>query len=128
MSAFLPIFIGGAIAKYSSKPIAIFIGAITQASLYLRIFSNEDELFDDDGHERCHRHAVPDLHIQQLYLCRTGECSGKSWKKQPQRGSMPKQKAEPPQNCMLMIVKSAADAVGSTFFQKDRAFLTDGPG
>jgi ribose transport system permease protein len=31
MSAFLPIFIGGAIAKYSSKPIAIFIGAITQA-------------------------------------------------------------------------------------------------
>lgn len=31
MSAFLPIFIGGAIGKYSSKPLAIFIGAITQA-------------------------------------------------------------------------------------------------
>ena len=31
MSAFLPIFIGGAIGKYSSKPIAIFIGAVTQA-------------------------------------------------------------------------------------------------
>ncbi len=31
MTAFLPIFIGGAIAKYSSHPIAVFIGAITQA-------------------------------------------------------------------------------------------------
>ena len=31
MTAFLPIFIGGAIAKYSSQPIAIYIGAVTQA-------------------------------------------------------------------------------------------------
>lgn len=31
MTAFLPIFIGGAIAKYSSHPIAVFIGAVTQA-------------------------------------------------------------------------------------------------
>lgn len=31
MSAFLPMFIGGAIAKYSSHPIGVFIGAITQA-------------------------------------------------------------------------------------------------
>ena len=31
MTAFLPMFIGGAIAKYSSHPIAVFIGAITQA-------------------------------------------------------------------------------------------------
>lgn len=31
MTAFLPIFIGGAIAKYSSHPVAVFIGAITQA-------------------------------------------------------------------------------------------------
>lgn len=31
MTAFLPLFIGGAIAKYSSHPIAVFIGAITQA-------------------------------------------------------------------------------------------------
>ena len=31
MTAFLPMLIGGAIAKYSSHPIAVFIGAITQA-------------------------------------------------------------------------------------------------
>ncbi|MCD8216831.1 MAG: hypothetical protein LUD01_02100 [Clostridiales bacterium] len=31
MTAFLPMFIGGAIAKYSSQPIGIFIGAVTQA-------------------------------------------------------------------------------------------------
>ena len=31
MTAFLPMFIGGAIAKYSSHPIGIFIGAVTQA-------------------------------------------------------------------------------------------------
>ena len=31
MTAFLPIFIGGAIAKYNSHPIAVFIGAVTQA-------------------------------------------------------------------------------------------------
>ena len=31
MTAFLPLFIGGVIEKYSSKPIGIFIGAITQA-------------------------------------------------------------------------------------------------
>ena len=31
MSAFLPMFIGGAIGKYSSHPIGVFIGAITQA-------------------------------------------------------------------------------------------------
>ncbi len=31
MTAFLPMFIGGAIAKYSSQPIGIYIGAITQA-------------------------------------------------------------------------------------------------
>ena len=31
MTAFLPMFIGGAIAKYSSHPIAVFIGAVTQA-------------------------------------------------------------------------------------------------
>ena len=31
LTAFLPMFIGGAIAKYSSHPIAVFIGAITQA-------------------------------------------------------------------------------------------------
>lgn len=31
MSAFLPIFIGGALAKYSSQPIGIFMGAVTQA-------------------------------------------------------------------------------------------------
>ncbi len=30
MTAFLPMFIGGVIAKYSSRPIAIFIGAFTQ--------------------------------------------------------------------------------------------------
>jgi ribose transport system permease protein len=31
MSAFLPIFIAGAIGKYSSAPIGVFIGAVTQA-------------------------------------------------------------------------------------------------
>lgn len=31
MNAFLPIFIGGAIAKYSSHPIGVFVGAITQS-------------------------------------------------------------------------------------------------
>jgi ribose transport system permease protein len=31
MTAFLPMFIGGAISKYSSHPIAVFIGAVTQA-------------------------------------------------------------------------------------------------
>ena len=31
MTAFLPIFIGGAIARYSSHPVAVFIGAMTQA-------------------------------------------------------------------------------------------------
>ena len=31
MTAFLPMFIGGAIAKYSSHPVAVFIGAVTQA-------------------------------------------------------------------------------------------------
>lgn len=31
MTAFLPMFIGGAIAKYSSHPIGVFIGAVTQA-------------------------------------------------------------------------------------------------
>ncbi len=31
MSAFLPMFIGGAIGKYSSHPLGVFIGAITQA-------------------------------------------------------------------------------------------------
>lgn len=31
MSAFLPMFIGGAIAKYSSHPIGVYIGAVTQA-------------------------------------------------------------------------------------------------
>ncbi|MCC8151936.1 MAG: hypothetical protein LIO96_10910 [Lachnospiraceae bacterium] len=33
MTAFLPMFIGGAIAKYSSQPIGIFIGAVSQAFL-----------------------------------------------------------------------------------------------
>ncbi|HHV11076.1 MAG TPA: hypothetical protein GXX75_12430 [Clostridiales bacterium] len=33
MSAFLPIFIAGAIGRYSSAPIAVFIGAVTQAFL-----------------------------------------------------------------------------------------------
>lgn len=33
MTAFLPLFIGGAIAKYSSQPIAIYMGAIAQAIL-----------------------------------------------------------------------------------------------
>lgn len=31
MTAFLPMFIGGAIAKYSSHPVGVFIGAVTQA-------------------------------------------------------------------------------------------------
>lgn len=31
MTAFLPMFIGGAIAKYSSYPVAVYIGAFTQA-------------------------------------------------------------------------------------------------
>ncbi len=31
MTAFLPMFIGGAIGKYSSHPIGVFIGAVTQA-------------------------------------------------------------------------------------------------
>lgn len=31
MTAFLPMFIGGAIEKYSSRPVAVFIGAMTQA-------------------------------------------------------------------------------------------------
>ncbi len=33
MTAFLPIFIGGAIAKYSSHPIGVYMGAIAQAIL-----------------------------------------------------------------------------------------------
>jgi len=33
MTAFLPFFIGGAIAKYSSLPIGVYMGAITQAIL-----------------------------------------------------------------------------------------------
>ena len=31
MNAFLPMFIGGAIAKYSSHPVGVFVGAITQS-------------------------------------------------------------------------------------------------
>lgn len=33
MTAFLPMFIGGAIAKYSSYPLAVYIGALTQACI-----------------------------------------------------------------------------------------------